>query len=580
MIKELRHSAISFKGATVNINAISDTHGMLENCAAAYEVIKNNSSDAFISEGKGKRNLFMVAGDWFMAGDTEGYLSRQNAVAQDFQLEFFNEFTKKLKTFARDLRTFFTIGNHDLDCGADKLNESISKMDAITVSSNVDLEKSSGCRENILSGKLKNSYIMHIEDDGPEFKDGKKNDLTHQVLVLGLSPVNMSFYNKKADYGKSITFADDTMLCQDDLGEAQYEKTFEALETQIKEFKNNYPKGVVVLMSHVGTKPTEIFLKRNKDIDLVLSGHDHLDSTHDIDDNPKRKFVNLSQNFGKVENIKIRIDDDGNIKDMETKPLSTEGITGKGNDMWQYFKETFACDLVERYPISSDGLEYLDVKEVRNENNHLANYVNDVILSEIQKTAPDVKIFGLNASAYRSGLPTNSLRGANNLELMLVLNGLKEYSADIFVNEISGKELIEIIHQNLKFNQDGAQKVDPGEENRKPLMQYSGLLIDKHLKDFDTEKTPIEDLRQFVRLEETGEPVELETKYKVANVFKWLLKSEYTDIKRLRDEAVKLGNTNAKRLFREYFERLSCGKVENPLVARKKERIIDSSSPI
>lgn len=548
---------ISFKGALININAMSDTHGMLENSAAAYEVIKNNADDVFISEGKGKRNLFMVAGDWFMAGETEGYLSKPDYYAQDFQLDFFNEFIKKMKEFSKNMQTFFTIGNHDLDCGAKKLNDSISKLDAITVSGNLDLEKSNSCTENFNSGKLKNSHIIEIEDD-------KDPDITHGVLVLGLSPVNMSYYNKKTD---DMVFKDDIRKPQIELSGADYEKTIEELDKQIKAFKGQYPNGVVILMSHCGAKAAETLVERNKDVNLVLDGHEHKDSEEDFNDE-ETKFIRLSRDFRKLENIKIKIDDNGKVTIKPQKYSPNINNRQINNEMSDYFKTTFKQDLEEIYPVKSESeeLEYLDVANVRSQNNHLANYVNDVILSEIKKIDPSIEIFGLNASAFRSGLPTSCQRSANNLELILVLNGLKEYSADIFVNEISGQELIEIISQNLKFN-----ARDP-ETN--PLMQYSGLIVDKNLRNFDTAKTPFAELRKYVRLEKTGKPVDLEQIYKIANVEKWLIKSEYTDIWRMNRNAVQLEGANAKRLFTDYFEKLSRGEIENQIAAKKKYRII------
>ena len=83
-----------FNGATVSITALSDTHGQLEDIGDFWEEIEKNKKDLFLQEGKGKKDIVAIAGDWFMAGNVRGYKSNPNFNSQRYQLLFFNKFMK------------------------------------------------------------------------------------------------------------------------------------------------------------------------------------------------------------------------------------------------------------------------------------------------------------------------------------------------------------------------------------------------------------------------------------------------------------------------------------------------------
>lgn len=49
---------VNFRGATININAFSDTHGNLELADRGLQTLMKNKEDVFEKEEKGKENFF------------------------------------------------------------------------------------------------------------------------------------------------------------------------------------------------------------------------------------------------------------------------------------------------------------------------------------------------------------------------------------------------------------------------------------------------------------------------------------------------------------------------------------------
>ena len=72
------NSNYNFKGATININALSDVHGHIERANSAYKSMLNN--ETFEKEERGKINYLINGGDWFINGSKSGYKSDLNKV--------------------------------------------------------------------------------------------------------------------------------------------------------------------------------------------------------------------------------------------------------------------------------------------------------------------------------------------------------------------------------------------------------------------------------------------------------------------------------------------------------------------
>ena len=88
-ITTINQNTLSFKGANLYINALSDTHGQLGLMENLCAKIEENKQDIFLKEKEGNKNVFIVAGDWFMAGDVKGYKTNPDWNSQKYQLVFF-----------------------------------------------------------------------------------------------------------------------------------------------------------------------------------------------------------------------------------------------------------------------------------------------------------------------------------------------------------------------------------------------------------------------------------------------------------------------------------------------------------
>ena len=103
--------SINFKGATINIGALSDTHGHIEKADSAFQALMKQR--AFEKEDTGKINYLITGGDWFISGDKKGYKSAPDKPLMQFQLYIYNKFVSEIKKRFPKLKTLFIPGNHE-----------------------------------------------------------------------------------------------------------------------------------------------------------------------------------------------------------------------------------------------------------------------------------------------------------------------------------------------------------------------------------------------------------------------------------------------------------------------------------
>ena len=82
----------TFKGATISINALSDSHGELSLANNALEEMRARKNGIFTPQKLGCKNITAVSGDWFIDGSRKGYLSHPEMPNGIFQLTIFNKF--------------------------------------------------------------------------------------------------------------------------------------------------------------------------------------------------------------------------------------------------------------------------------------------------------------------------------------------------------------------------------------------------------------------------------------------------------------------------------------------------------
>jgi len=531
-------SNFSFKGAVLNINSFSDNHGNLDKLDKFYQSMEDNRDEIFLEDKRGNENALIIAGDWFISGGTKGYKSNPDANSHHYQILFFNEFVLKMQNFAKNLKTYFIPGNHELDAGVLEFKKVLSRIKAKTVMTNLDISASPALMPLTKEGKVVNSDVLEIEDD-------KDPNLRHKALILGVCPVNMPYYKRDI---KGIRFINEIQKAAKLTKPEDYKETFEAVTSKIKEFKKENPNGLVIVSSHTGVDFAQNLASfmGSDNINLILNAHEHADSIEEVSG---VKIVNLNQNFNKYVNAKFFIDDDGTLKSdvqlTEYYPLKRPRKSPENSHFREFYSRIFNKDLEKEYNIrpKKPDVGVLSVEDVRLGNNYLANFVVDSILSQIQKTNPEVEIFGINASAIRTSLDTELNGGANNLQMMNVLNGIVYEDAPLYKNEVSGVTLLDLVLDNLLFNE-----IKP---ERNPIMHYSGLEIDKKsiLEAYHKGK-PVEYLSQFVKVK--GKPVDPDKTYTIANVEKYFKKSKKLLIHDfLFTKAEPLG-LNAKDLFIQY----------------------------
>lgn len=537
----------SFKAATVCINALSDTHGELLLANSAVEEMRRRKNDIFTHEGRGNSNIIAVCGDWFMDGAKTGYLSAPEKPLAKFQLEILNEFFNQIRQIAARCVNLFSIGNHDFDGGVPLLDEVLSNMDADVIATNLDIEKSEGFARSIQGGKIFNEKIVEVEDD-------KDPNLTHKLLFLGIMPVNLQMYQKKLD-GVSLSDLNDKPLAM--VNEDDYRQTLEVCKNKISDFKKENPNGIVILLCHAGADFADN-LAREANIDLVFDGHEHKIKTRIVNKTP---IIPLSQNFQKIANARIKINDDGKVDVIRLMDFNPSENTRKG-PMFRLYKKILRKDIEKQYSLKTDNPDVtsLDVKGIREGNSFLANFVTDSILYELKKKDPEIDFFALNASAIRHSLEISDGPSVSSFDVMNVLAGIKEEDGQIMTTVITGNQLLMLVLDNLLFN-----KIKP---QKNPIIHYSGLTIYRQkIIDAFREGISLQRIAEYIIDENTNKPIELDKVYKIANVEKYFNKTQTPEIKALKEKSNYAG-CSVHELFRQHFK-----SEKDNLVARCNVRI-------
>lgn len=525
---------ISFKGANININVVSDTHGNIDKCAKFVGVFNQKKDEIALKPQRGNENVFAVCGDWFMSGGTKGYKSSPETPVGFFQLIAFNKLCHRLKSSVQGLKTVFVPGNHEFDGGDKLLGDIFEKMDSEILDTNLDLENSKAFQKVIDNGKLLNTKVLEVEDD-------KKDGVKHKVLLLGVSPVNLAYYSKNTT---GTSFIDNKDIPQKQVTPEDYEATTQACIDEINKFKSENPNGAVVLFSHTGVNFAQNLIKRNGQIDFVFDGHEHKSTT---DEDTGVPVLSLSKDFDYFANLKLHFDDDGKLQKPEFKKIPVENAkTEPDSDMEQFYNRLLAADLKPEYIIRSthDGL--LAEKNIRTGPSALANYITDSILLELQKTNPEVEIFALNASAMRNPIPVGYKHPISNMQILNVLKGITDSEADLVSTDVNGETLIDMLLDNYLTNRIAPEK--------NPIIHYSGLIVDRQalLKDYDDGKG-YDELRKHIKTQIDEQIIDLNKNYKIANVIKYYNKMQNPKLRTLKDVSEPL-NQNAKQLFIKHFE--------------------------
>lgn len=536
-------SNLYFKGATININALSDTHGKLPLADRAYQTLVNKKNDCFEKEEKDKINYLILGGDWFISGGKKGFLSSPDKPLMKFQSQVLNKFISEIKEKYPKTKTIFVPGNHDFDGGVDLFMDTMKETEAEIIFSNLDFNNSPKALDAIKEGKFIDSKIDFVSDD-------KNKDKEYAILNLGIAPINMSYYQSDLE---GLNLIDNINIAQKFIQPEQYEKTQNIVSDKIKEFKEKYPDGVVILTCHTGVNFADKCAENIQDINLILNGHEHKSGVRFVNNTP---IIEMSQNFKKVINAKIQINDNGSVDKIfidGKDPLEDEYSDG---EIGKFYKNLFSNDLKPTYTLSvkNSGTQELSINNVRNKNSYLANFVVDAILDSINKKDETVQIFALNASSIRNGFRVGEKPTITPFNVSNCLNGINYNQGEIYISEVNGLELSQMVLDNFLFNQIDTEK--------NPLIHYAGLKINKSdlMEAYDSGKSD-EELCKYVILKETNEPIKPDKTYKIANPEKFFIKSTDDKIKELKKASYPL-DLNVHDAFSDYFKRNPVSEIE------------------
>ena len=209
-----------------------------------------------------------------------------------------------------------------------------------------------------------------------------------------ISSVNLQYFI--FDHS-GLELTEDNNIPQNSMSPAQFQKTKEEIIKKIGSFKEKYPKGKVILTCHTGLNLGDEIAKESK-VDLVFDAHEHKDEIRFVNGT---MIVCLSQNFKKIANAKMEIDDNGDTKNITLKELRPNESGFQSGELTAFYKQLFSEDLKKTYGIKStdSDITSLSIDGIRNKNNYLANFVTDCIMEEIKEIDPEVRIFALNSSA-------------------------------------------------------------------------------------------------------------------------------------------------------------------------------------
>lgn len=543
---------LSFSGARINILATADNHGNIMRMPIWLRTVENNAKDIFAkSDEESTKNFFAVVGDWFINPSKKGYLTRPMLSNGDLQnlallktIGMLRNIVMKAAKGAAYFETLFTAGNHCLDAGDDFLLGVMKRNPMTSLLTNADLAKSPAVKRAMVeNNRIVQAATYSIADD-------KDPDFFHKVLFLGVTIPSMDFYNP--GLLKGMTFFDncnkkDAGLKEEDLG-----GTIQSVKEKVDKFKEENPKGAVILLSHTGGRISEIICKHVPQINLVLNGHDH---------------KNLQTNFGKtsinslgkdnemIKALSLEFDDEGNIVKTSMTPYFTAVTIPDGieeHPFQKFLNDVLSKDLtpiVSVNEIKSDGetgsKELAYGNELRYSNSYLMNYLTSAIKRVVrEKTDPEVFTVAIQSSIVRGSIKD----GANNLDIMKVFDGVSEDLSNLRIGSIKGEEMVGLIVENVLQNLKAP--------TRNTIIHWSDVQVNRSMiSDIQSGQSTNNYADAIkVRNQETKEfePIDLNKDYKMVINEKFLVKDDIVWPGRIRDRFVSMDKTYDE-LFKDYL---------------------------
>ena len=626
----------TFRAARGNILAIGDVHGNTMTLPRVLKTIENNAKDIFYKSGEvSTANFFTIVGDWFINLSKKGFITHPEITNGDLQniallklIDNIENIVKNTRTTSAknqnghsELKVLFTLGNHDLDGGADKILNIMKKNPMTTLVTNINFNKSPKINSIMTNNdKVVTSYICEIQDD-------KKENLKHKILFLGTTIPSMDFYNPGICEG--LEFLDNSNQKDTSLTKENLNGTIEAVKNEVTKFKMENPKGAIVLMSHMGERISEIIRKSVPEINLILNGHDHKNTQSTIG---HTSINSLGKDNEMLKAINFEFDDDGNFIKSTMTPYFTETTIPDGlekHPFQLFLNDYLKKDLeplikVDELKIEipenlsepdenlllSEELQRLGIRnkkiaeavsnndelksllldnaykkfnearkvphginklsygnEIRYRNSYLMNYLTSALKRVIRDTIDeDVFTVAIPSSIVRGGIKD----GANNLQIMKVFDGVSEDLSNVKIGTLKGNELVGLIVENVLDNIKSP--------TRNTIIHWSDVQINKSMIEDIKNGVSTSDYSETVRVRNKDtqqfEPIDLTEDYKIAICEKYLLKDSIEWPPKIRDKFIDLNKTYDE-LFRTYLEQINYDIKITPKT--KEKRIFENS---
>lgn len=635
MIQKVQSSNPTFQAARVNILATADNHGNILRLPRVLKTIENNAGEFFPkSESPSTKNFFAIVGDWFINPSKKGFVTHPDLSNGDIQnlallktIDSVRMIVKNLAEKAQgyagakipSLETLFVIGNHCLDAG-DKFILSVMKKNPMTsVVTNANFEKSPALVEAMKEDKdIVKSAVYSVPDD-------KNPELLHKILFVSATIPSMDFYNP--GLLKGLEFYDNSNKKDTNLKEADIQGTIKSIKDEVDKFKEANPKGVVVLLSHMGGRLSEIVRENVPQINHILNGHDHKNLQVNVG---KTSINSLGKDNEMIKALNLEFDDEGNLIKGSMTPYFTETTLADGlenhpfqlflNDFFRddmkplvsldewktdraaddkeqnlskkvaeildrmglnswnvqretlmqnkYFKEIIENKAMEEIVKSEEvdrGMTELSYgNEIRYKNSYLMNYLTSAVKRAVRKNCDsDIFTVALQSSIVRGGLKDN----ANNLEVMKVFDGVSEDLSNLKIGEVKGFELVGLITENILSNLKAP--------TRNTIIHWSDVQVNrsliKEIRDGNSDADYADAIRVRNKITKAFEPIDLNENYKMVIGEKFLVKDDIEWPGKIRDRFKSLDKTY-DQLFRDYIESVNYELHITPKT--KEERIL------
>ena len=507
-LTNFNYPQVGFKAAQVNIVAMSDNHGNVQNLPQLVGTIDKNKGDIFKkADEKSTLNMFAIAGDFFMNPHKKGYMTKPELSNGDIQANFLNKVVNTVKGIVKNnFDTVYSLGNHCYDGGDEFVFNKLKDEPVKTLVTNVDLEKSP-----LVTGLMKDHKNI-VKSQVYEVQDDKNPNLKHDVMFVGVTIPSLKGKLTKTELYDNCN-KKDTQLTENDL-----QGTFAVLNKEVEAFKEKHPKGAVVLLSHMGAPISKMIQKNVPNINVILNGHDH---TRDNAEQGGTIINSLGKDNEIVKSVNFRFNDDGDLEDVGYNMYITEN-SAPDKEVKTFLDKNFEEDvkpLVKMHGASE--LEYSD--KIRYANTELTNFLTSTVAEEARKEIPDLDSVALQSSYVRGGIK----EGSTNLNLLKIFDGIDVESQNLNVGNVKGNQLVDIISKNVKSNLEAP--------TRNTLIQWS---------DFQVNRTMIEQISKGesknsyadavkCRNQQTGkfENIDLNKDYKIILSNKILSKKDFKEVK-------------------------------------------------